>query len=88
MSLVIVSCAVADFVESAWLVAVTFTVVEEGRSAGAVYTPFVAIVPVDGFPAGMPFTLQLTFVLGVFVTVLSTRGSLALQYISFLPRSA
>jgi hypothetical protein len=53
-----------------------------------VYTPFVAIVPVDGFPAGMPFTLQLTFVLGVFVTVLSTRGSLALQYISFLPRSA
>jgi hypothetical protein len=69
MSLVIVSCTVADFVESAWLVAVTFTVVEEGRSAGAVYTPFVAIVPVDGFPPGMPLTLQLTFVLGVFVTV-------------------
>ena len=69
MSLVIVSCAVADFVESAWLVAVTFTVVDEGRSAGAVYTPFVAIVPVDGFPPGMPFTLQLTFVSEVFVTV-------------------
>src|SRR4029077_17676662 len=69
MSLVIVSCAVADFVESAWLVAVTFTVVDEGRSAGGGYTPLIAIVPVDGFPSEMPFTLQLTFVLEVFVTV-------------------
>jgi hypothetical protein len=36
MSLVIVSCAVADFVGSAWLVAVTWTIAGEGRSPGAV----------------------------------------------------
>ena len=35
-SLVIVSCAVADFVVSAWLVAVTWTIAGEGRSTGAV----------------------------------------------------
>lgn len=69
MSLVIVSCAVADFVESAWLVAATITVVGEGRSAGAVYTPSAVIVPAEALPAGIPFTLQLTVVFGVFVTV-------------------
>jgi len=36
MSLVMVSCAVADFVGSAWLVAVTWTIAGEGRSPGAV----------------------------------------------------
>ena len=36
MSLVMMSWAVSDFVESAWLVAVTRTVEGEGRSAGAV----------------------------------------------------
>src|SRR5579859_49335 len=69
MSLAIVSCAVPDFVESAWLVAATITVVGEGRSAGAVYTPSAVIVPAEALPAGIPFTLQLTVVFGVFVTV-------------------
>lgn len=69
MSLAIVSCAVADFVESAWLVAATVTVVGEGRSAGAVYTPSAVIVPAEALPAGMPFTLQITLVFVVFVTV-------------------
>ncbi len=68
MSLVIVSCAVADFVESAWLVAVTGTVAGEGRSAGAVNTPPELIVPVDALPPGMPFTLQTTLVSVVLVT--------------------
>jgi hypothetical protein len=36
MSLMIVTFAVADFVASAWLVAVICTVAGEGRSAGAV----------------------------------------------------
>lgn len=36
MSLVIVSDADPDFVESAWLVAVTCTVAGDGRSPGAV----------------------------------------------------
>ena len=69
MSLAIVSCAVADFVASAWLVAAIVTVVGEGRSAGAVYTPSAVIVPAEALPAGMPFTLQLTLVFVVFVTV-------------------
>jgi hypothetical protein len=69
MSLAIVSCAVADFVASAWLVAAIVTVVGEGRSAGAVYTPSAVIVPAEALPAGMLFTLQLTLVLVVFVTV-------------------
>jgi hypothetical protein len=69
MSLVTVSCAVADFVESAWLVAVTWTIAGEGRSLGAVYTPAELIVPLDALPPGAPFTLQFTFVSVVFVTV-------------------
>ena len=69
MSLAIVSCAVADFVASAWLVAAIVTVVGKGRSAGAVYTPSAVIVPAEGLPAGMPFTLQITLVFVVFVTV-------------------
>ena len=60
MSLVIVSCAVADFVGSAWLVAVTWTIAGEGRSPGAVYTPLAVIVPVDALPPETPLTLQIT----------------------------
>jgi hypothetical protein len=68
MSLVIASAPVADFVESAWLVAVTCTVSGDGMSAGAVYTPAGVIVPSIAFPPGTPFTLQLTAVSVVFVT--------------------
>ena len=57
-----------DFVESAWLVAVTCAVAEDGMSAGAVYTPADVIVPIAAFPPGTPFTLQLTAVSVVFVT--------------------
>lgn len=69
MSLVIVSCAVADFVKSAWLVAVTWTIAGDGRSAGAVYTPPEVIVPIEALPLGTPFTLQITLVFVVLVTV-------------------
>lgn len=69
MSLVMVSCAVADFVVSAWLVADTWMAVGEGRSAGAVYSPAEEIVPVAAPPPTMPFTLHVTLVLLVFVTV-------------------
>lgn len=63
------SCAAADFVGSASLVADTVTVAGEGKSAGAVYTPEAEMVPADALPLGMPFTLHVTFVLLVFVTV-------------------
>lgn len=69
MSLVIVSCAVADFVESAWLVAETWTIVAEVRSPGAVYTPPDVIIPLETLPPETPFTLQITPVSVVFVTV-------------------
>lgn len=69
MSLVIVSSAVADFVVSAWLVAVTCTIADAGRSGGAVYTPPEVIVPVEAVPPGTPFTLQVTLVSSAFVTV-------------------
>ncbi|MGB6595949.1 MAG: hypothetical protein WBE70_02395 [Candidatus Acidiferrum sp.] len=54
---------------SAWLVAVTWTIAGEGRSAGAVYSPSEEIVPVDVLPFGRPFTLQVTAVLVALVTV-------------------
>ena len=69
MSLVIAAVPVPDFVGSAWLVAVTWTVAGEGRSAGAVYTPAEVIVPRVEFPPGTVLTLQLTTVSAVFVTV-------------------
>lgn len=69
MSLVIVTAAVADFVASAWLVAVTCTVAGDGKSTGALYTPAGVIVPAAAFPPGIPFTLQLTLVSVAFVTV-------------------
>jgi hypothetical protein len=68
MSLVIANVPVADFVESAWLVAVTCTVSGDGMSAGAVYTPAGVIVPCVAFPPGTLPTLQLTAVSVVFVT--------------------
>jgi hypothetical protein len=58
-----------DFVESAWLVAVTCTIAGEGRSAGAVYTPTLEIVPTAAFPPVTPFTLQVTLLLLVFATI-------------------
>src|SRR6266849_8274541 len=69
MSLVIVKLPVPDFVGSAWLVAVICTVAGDGKSAGAVYTPADVIVPIVAFPPGTLFTLQLTAVSVVFVTV-------------------
>ncbi len=69
MSLVIVTVPAPDFVESAWLVAVTCTVAGEGRSAGAVYAPADVIVPSVAFPPGTPLTLQVTVVSVVFVIV-------------------
>ncbi len=69
MSLVIANVPVPDFVESAWLVAVTCTVAGDGRSAGAVYTPAEVIVPSAAFPPATPLTPQLTVVSVVFVTV-------------------
>jgi hypothetical protein len=69
MSLVTVSAAVSDFVASAWLVALTCTVAGEGRSAGAVYTPPVVVVPTVALPPAISSTLQLTVVSAVFVTV-------------------
>jgi hypothetical protein len=69
MSLVTVTAAVSDFVASAWLVAETCTVAGDGKSAGAVYTPSGAMVPTAALPPGVPFTLQLTTVSVVFVTL-------------------
>jgi hypothetical protein len=68
MSLVIAKVPVPDFVESAGLVAVTWTVSGDGMSAGAVYPPADVIVPTAAFPPGTPFTLQVTAVSVVFVT--------------------
>lgn len=68
ISLVMVTLAEADLVASAWLVAVICTVAVAGRSAGAVYTPAVVIVPAAEFPPAMLPTLQLTLVSAVFVT--------------------
>jgi hypothetical protein len=54
---------------SAALVARTETETGAGRFAGAVKMPFVSIVPTVEFPPGIPFTLQLTAVFAVLVTV-------------------
>jgi len=69
MSLVIVTAAVADFVASAWLVAVTCTVAGDGKSTGALYKPADVMVPTTAFPPAVSFTLQVTAVSAVFVTV-------------------
>ena len=67
-SLVTVIVAESDLVLPAWFVAVTCTVVGEGKSAGAVYTPVDEMVPTVEFPPVIPFTLQLTLVSAAFVT--------------------
>jgi len=69
MSLTIVTLALADFVASAWLVAVTCTADGDGRSCGAVYVPSVAIVPTAALPPTIEFTLHVTPVSLLFVTV-------------------
>jgi hypothetical protein len=52
--------AVADFVESPWLVAITDTVVGLGTIAGGVYKPADEIVPTVLFPPARLFTLHAT----------------------------
>jgi hypothetical protein len=54
---------------SAALVARTETDAGAGRLAGAVYTPFASIIPSVAFPPGIPFTLQVTAVFTVPLTV-------------------
>jgi len=59
--------------DSAWLTAVTVTLVEDGSTVGAVYVavsaPVDAIVPTVEFPPATPFTSHDTFVLDVPLTV-------------------
>jgi hypothetical protein len=66
---VTVVVADADLVESAVEAAVMVTAEGLGIAAGAVYTPADEIVPMDVFPPAIPFTLQVTAVLGAFATV-------------------
>jgi len=68
-SLAMVTLTVADFAVSASLVAVTCTIPVEGRSAGAVKTPLLEMIPVCPEPPAMPLTAQTTVVFVVFKTV-------------------
>jgi hypothetical protein len=54
---------------AATLVAVTVTLAGDGRSPGAVYSPVFEIVPTVAFPPATPFTLHVTRVSVVPVTV-------------------
>jgi len=69
MSLEIVAVAAADFVVSAWLVAVTCTFAFAGKSVGALYTPLAEMVPDAAEPPATPFTLQVTVWLEALETV-------------------
>src|SRR2546423_886466 len=69
MTAVMVTCAEADFVGSAWHTAATVTVAGSGTTAGAVYTPELDIVPTVELPPVTPLTCQVTAVLLVFCTV-------------------
>src|SRR5436190_15867375 len=69
MSLEIVMPAVEDLEESAWLVAVIWTLPPEGRSAGAMKIPSGEMVPTWGEPPEIPLTLQETEVSEELVTV-------------------
>lgn len=64
--------AVADFVASAWLVAVTATALGEGALAGAVYRPLLSIVPqavpLQPCPGTALATLQVTAVFEIPLT--------------------
>src|ERR1039458_9453269 len=64
-----VTIADADLVESAVLVAVTATLLGLGTVAGAGYKPLAEIVPTGGLAPAMPFTLHVTAVFVVPVTV-------------------
>jgi hypothetical protein len=64
-----VTVAEADLVLSAALVAVTVTVAGAGTAAGAVYSPAALTVPTVALPPAMPFTVHVTAVLAVPVTV-------------------
>jgi hypothetical protein len=67
--MLIVTLAESDFVGSATEIAVTVTVGGTGTLLGAVYRPFVSIVPTVLFPPVTPFTCQVTAVFVVFTTV-------------------
>ena len=67
-SLVMLMVALADLEPSAWLVAVTVTAAGLGSTAGAVYTPE-TIVPRLALPPAIPFTLHVTALLLLPVTV-------------------
>ena len=69
MSSVTTTTAVADFVASLKLAAVTFTVPSLGSTVGAVYTPPLVIVPLAAVPPETPFTLHATRVSFVPLTV-------------------
>src|SRR5882757_1098919 len=69
MSLEMLTAAVEDLEESAWLVAVIWTLPPEGRSAGAMKIPSGEMVPTWGEPPEIPLTLQETGVSVVLVTV-------------------
>src|SRR6266513_2927619 len=66
---VMVTCAEADFVGSAWDTAATVTMAGFGTTAGAVYRPELDIVPTVALPPVTPLTCQVTAVLLVFSTV-------------------
>ena len=76
MSLEMVTPAVEDLEESAWLVAVICTFPPVGRSAGAVKNPSGEMVPTWREPPAMPLTLQETEVSGVLVTVAEKESEL------------
>src|SRR5579859_1735864 len=69
MSLEMVTLAVEDLEESAWLVAVIWTLPPAGRSAGAVKSPSGEMVPTWGEPPEIPLTLQETEVSEELVTL-------------------
>src|SRR5882762_11895646 len=69
MTAVMVTCAEADFVGSAWDTAATVTMAGFGTTAGAVYRPALDIVPTVALPPVTPLTCQVTAVLPVFSTV-------------------
>ena len=60
---VIVTADIAETVGSSYEMAVTFTVVGEGGTAGAVYNPLASISPTVPLPLAIPFTCQVTTLL-------------------------
>src|SRR5438876_496878 len=65
---VIVTCAAAVGIASAWDTAVTVTVAGFGTTPGSVYRPELEIAPTVALPPVTPFTCQVTAVLLVFCT--------------------